>query len=320
MTDFIRIPSNPVPAGGEIEVVETADGAKLRTAFFPAGNQRGSVVLLNGRCEFIEKYFEVIEDLRKRGFSVATMDWRGQGLSSRALPVSEKGHINDFGAFKSDLRYFIDKIVKPRFNGPRVLMTHSMGGLPALMLLNEGCDAFQCAVLCAPMTRLALSPAMEIGARTLAGAACNLGWSRVSALGVKEHSLQFEGNILTSDKRRHDRFRELQAAAPNACVFAPTYGWLNAAMKGVDDIHKPGRLNGVKTPVLIISAGKDELVDSNDHRQLAAQYEIINQIEIDGALHEILMERDEIRDQYWRAFDDFVDPIIEKSHQREQHA
>ncbi len=312
MTDFIRIPSNPVPAGGEIFDIDAADGAKLRAALFPAENARGSAILMSGRSEFIEKYFEVIEDLRARGLSVATMDWRGQGLSSRMLPVSEKGHINDFGAYKSDLRNFVDDIVKSRFGGPRILMTHSMGGLPGLMLLADGYDGFARAVLCAPMTRLFPNLRMRVFARTLAGAACNLGASRLSVMGVKEYSLEFEGNVLTSDRRRHDRFRELQAAAPNASIFAPTYGWLNAAVKAMDDIHKPGQLDAIKTPVLIISAENDQLVDANDHGALAAANNAIDCITIKGALHEILMERDEIRDQYWAAFDNFIAPVFEK--------
>lgn len=311
MTDFIRIPSNPVPKGGEIFDIDTADGAKLRAALFPVENARATVTLLNGRCEFIEKYFEVIEDLRKRRFSVATMDWRGQGLSSRLLPVSEKGHINDFGTFKSDLRIFFEDIVKPRFQGPHILMTHSMGGLPALNLLADGYEEFSRAILCAPMTRFFANARMRIYARTMAGVMCNLGASRLSVAGVKEYSLKFEGNILTSDPRRHERFRELQAAAPNACILAPTYGWLDAGIKAIDDIHKPERLAKIKTPVLIISAENDHLIDSKDHRVLANANSAIDCITVEGALHEILMERDEIRDQYWTAFDKFVAPVFE---------
>ncbi len=313
MTDFIRIPSNPVPKGSEVFNVDTADDAKIRAALFPAENARGTVTLLNGRCEFIEKYFEVIEDLRKRGFSVATMDWRGQGLSSRLLPVSEKGHINDFDTFKSDLRIFFEDIVKPRFQGPHILMTHSMGGLPALNLLADGYSEFQRAILCAPMTRFFASARMRIYARTMAGVMCNIGASRLSVAGVKEYSLKFEGNILTSDPVRHERFRELQAAAPNACILAPTYGWLNAATKAIDDIHDAERLARIDTPVLIISAENDFLVDSKDHVELANANAAIDCITVKGALHEILMERDEIRDQYWTAFDEFVAPVFETS-------
>ena len=57
---------------------------------------RGTVAILGGRGEFIEKYFEVAEDLLSRGLAVATMDWRGQGGSERPLRNARKGHVDDF--------------------------------------------------------------------------------------------------------------------------------------------------------------------------------------------------------------------------------
>lgn len=259
-----------------------------------------------GRSEFIEKYFEVIDELMARGFSVATMDWRGQGLSARLLPVSLKGHITDFGAYRADLRLFTERIAQKRFAGPLVLMTHSMGGAPALQLLADGYDAFAAAVLCAPMTRLFADPLKRAFATVMTSAACALGASRQSILGVKEHSLQFEGNVLTSDPARHARFRELQAAAPSAIIREPTYGWLKAAGDAMDDLHRPGRFAAMKTPTLIVSAENDYLVDSNDHAVLDSRSPLIERALIKGALHEIMMETDQYRAAFWDAVDGFL--------------
>ncbi|MEX0644104.1 MAG: alpha/beta hydrolase [Parvularculaceae bacterium] len=310
MADFIRIPTNQVPPGGEVFDFKGADGGRLRAAVFQAQNARGGVVLMAGRSEFIEKYFEVANDLLARGLSVATMDWRGQGLSERLLPVSVKGHITDFGAYRADLRLFTEEIAKKRFSGPLVLLTHSMGGLPALQLLADGYDAFSAAVLSAPMTNLFSDPLKRLAAGAMAQAACAIGASRQSILGVKEYSLKFEGNVLTSDRARHARFKELQAAAPNAILREPTYGWLKAAADAIDDIHKPNRFAKLKTPVLIVSAENDHLVDSNDHKTLAARSPLIDRVTIPGSLHEILMESDPYRNAFWQAFDAFVEPRI----------
>lgn len=306
MADFIRIPGNPAPPGGEAIDFAAADGAKLRAAVFETENARGGVVLMAGRSEFIEKYFEVIGELMARGFSVAAMDWRGQGLSARLLPISVKGHITDFGAYRADLRLFTEEVAKKRFRQPLVLMTHSMGGAPALQLLADGYDAFSAAVLCAPMTQLFASPLKRAYARAASSIACALGASRQCIPGVKEHSLQFEANILTSDRRRHDRFRELQAAAPNAIIREPTYGWLKAATEAMADLHRPGRFAALKTPVLIVSAENDRLVDSKDHAYLATQSPLIERVLIKGALHEIMMESDEHRAAFWAAVDGFL--------------
>ncbi len=267
-----------------------------------------------GRSEFIEKYFEVVEDLRVRGFSVATMDWRGQGLSERLLPVREKGHIRDFGVFCSDLRRFIDLVVRKRFAGPYILMTHSMGGAPALQMLADGDATWNAAVLCAPMTRLFDGLGQRLGVRLMGEAATRLGMARYAIPGVKEYSMAFEGNVLTSDPVRHRRFQDLQSAAPNATIREPTYGWIRAATEAMDDLHRKGRFAALITPTLIVSAENDCLVRSSDHAWLAKQSPLISFVTIKDALHEIMMERDEIRDQYWRAFDAFVEPRLTAKH------
>lgn len=238
------------------------------------------------------------------------MDWRGQGLSERALPVREKGHIRDFGAFRSDLALFFEGVVRSALPGPYVLLTHSMGGTPALQMLADGDTAYRAAVLVAPMTRLFDGVTRRIGVRALSMAATKFGFARHAIAGVKEHSMEFEGNNLTSDAARHARFRDLQAAAPNATIREPTYGWLRAATEAMDDLHRPGRYAALKTPTLLVSAEHDRLVRSSDHEWLAKQSPMIERVTIEGALHEILMERDEVRNRFWSAFDAFVEPKI----------
>ena len=238
------------------------------------------------------------------------MDWRGQGLSERLLPVREKGHIPDFGVFRSDLRVFMADVVRKRLPGPYLLLSHSMGGLPALQSLADGDETYRAAVFTAPMTRLFDGLLRRIGIRVIAQAATRVGLSRAAIAGVKEHSMAFEGNFLTSDLARHARFRELQSAAPNATIREPTYGWVRAATEAMDDLHRPGRFENLKTPVLIVSAGNDHFVRSSDHRWIAARSPLIENAVIDGALHEILMERDELRNRFWALFDAFIEPRI----------
>ncbi|MEL7488611.1 MAG: alpha/beta hydrolase [Pseudomonadota bacterium] len=309
--NFISIDSNPLPSGAETFEYSSADNACLRAASFATENPRGTVVLMSGRSEFIEKYFEVICDLQARGFNVAMMDWRGQGLSERLLPERDKGHITDFGAYKADLRAFTEDVAVKKFAGPYVLMTHSMGGLPALQLLADGYDRFEAAILCAPMTRLFENKTQRTLIKTMAGVACRLGAARRGVIGVKEHSMDFDGNVLTSDPMRHARFRDLQATAPNAIIREPTYGWLHAAMEAIEDLHRDDKMAKLQTPIRIVSAENDKLVASSDHAVVAALSPLIDVVTVDGALHEILMERDTYRDGFWRAFDGFVDPILD---------
>ena len=106
-----------IPAAALFEpLAMKAVGATLRAARFqsaPDAPARGTCVLLNGQTEFIEKYFEVIDELRGRGFAVATLDWRGQGGSNRQTADSRKSFVGDFSEYDEDLDTLINWIVTP---------------------------------------------------------------------------------------------------------------------------------------------------------------------------------------------------------------
>ncbi|MEE9328783.1 MAG: alpha/beta hydrolase [Parvularculaceae bacterium] len=311
-TDFIDVAQAPIPEGGGVHYFNTVDGAKLRMAAFGLPNQadaRGTVLLLTGRSEFIEKYGEVVRELQDRGFNVAIMDWRGQGLSSRMLPEAEKGHIKTFGTYTADLKLFMAEFVEPQFAGPYFILSHSMGGLPVLSWLADGTDKFTGAVLCAPMTRLPYGPVKGRVIRSMAKIGAKIGMSKRSIIGVKEHSMKFEGNKLTTDKTRHRSFQSLLEAAPNAAVHAPTYGWLDAAYTAMSLLNKPKALDNINCPVLILGAGNDETVDASHAQKLAERQANISYQVIAGAKHEILMEQDNFRQALWQAFDRFMAPL-----------
>ncbi|MDI1364796.1 MAG: alpha/beta hydrolase, partial [bacterium] len=99
---------------------------------FPAGQSstggpRGSVIVSPGRSEPIEKYYEVVDDLLARGFAVLVHDWRGQGLSARALPDRLKGHAKGFKPFLADYTALLDAF-EDRLPKPWIAVGHSMGG------------------------------------------------------------------------------------------------------------------------------------------------------------------------------------------------
>src|SRR5438552_4166784 len=127
-------PENPCPAGAVVEMITARDGITLRTARWPSlsPKPKGTICLFQGRSEYIEKYFEVIRDLRARGFAVATLDWRGQGLSERALPNARKGHVHDFSEYDRDLEAFMKEVVLPDCPPPHFALGHSMGAAPVI--------------------------------------------------------------------------------------------------------------------------------------------------------------------------------------------
>src|ERR1700760_3912961 len=151
-----------------------AVGASLRAARFPADPsvaERGVCVLLNGQTEFIEKYFEVIDELRGRGYAVVTMDWRGQGGSSRMTGDHRKSFVGDFSEYDEDLDTLMNWMVTPLLKAGEkpIALAHSMGAHILLRRLTRKPGDFRFCVLCAPMTAISFRGQREFLVRAVKG-------------------------------------------------------------------------------------------------------------------------------------------------------
>ena len=108
--------------------------------FEPATKPRGTVLVVPGRREFIEKkYTEVGQPLLDLGYRLIIVEPRGQGLSSRFLSGDERqrDHIDDFNTHINDIRAFYKRVVQPGLAKPLIVHGHSMGGHILLRWLAE---------------------------------------------------------------------------------------------------------------------------------------------------------------------------------------
>jgi len=119
-------------------------------------------------------------------------------------------------------------------------------------------------------------------------------------------SRAFDGNLLTSDRQRFQRFANLWTLAPELCLGDPTIGWVNAAFRLMGDFADGEYPRWALTPMLVFAAGDDRIVCSRAVERFAQRLKAGAVISIPGSRHEILMERDAIRSQFWAAFDAFI--------------
>ncbi len=298
------------PPGARFDWMERPDGVRVRVAFWPpqSGAGRGTVVILHGWREFIEKYFETIADLLDRGYGVATMDWRGQGLSSRPLADRHKGHAQTFEPNIEDVHALMAH-AKAELPGPYFLMAHSFGGHCALRFLHEAPNAVDRAVLLAPMIGIYLHFLPEPVARALVKGAQVIGAESGYApfqTRYSEAARHRQMTVLTSDP---DRFEDELAACranPDLALGGVTYGWLGAAFKSIARLRSPGFAEAITTRTLIVLAGCDRVVDNRLARRFYDRLPNAHLLEIAGARHEILKERDDLRQQFFAAFDRFM--------------
>jgi lysophospholipase len=310
--DLVDIVENPVPEGAETSEVFASDGIRLRWARWPpvSGKNLGTVCLLPGRAEFIEKYFEVVGELRRRGFGVAALDWRGQGGSQRLLRNPRKSHVDSFSDYDRDLAAFMEHVVLPDCTPPYFALGHSTGGHVLLRNAVRRPGWFERMVLSAPL--ISLSPHQLPGAftrRVLEGL-CLFGLAEAFVPrggGSRPLSeVPFDDNPFTSDPVRFARTNAVAATAPHLTVAGPTLGWLVAALASFEWLARPDFATSVAVPVLMIGAGADRVVSNTAIEQLGLRLKTGSHIVLPGARHEILMERDVFREQFWAAFDAFV--------------
>jgi lysophospholipase len=65
--------------------------------------------------------------------------------------------------------------------------------------------------------------------------------------------------------------------------------------------------------MLIVAAGADRVTDTYAAKRLASRLGIARMVVIEGAQHEILIERDVVRATFWAVFDQFVAGSASKS-------
>ncbi len=295
-----------VPDGGEVQVVSTPDGVELRVAVWSAPANRaarGTVLLFAGYTEFIEKYYETVARLRARGFAVVTFDWRGQGLSSRLLPNRCKGHVDDYATFMSDALLVHEQVVSD-LPGPYLLLGHSMGGHLALRFLQDFPGRFERAVLSAPMMGWDQFPLSVARAIASTNVALGMGTSYTWLRGDPDPANPV--NNVTSDSRRFERAMAFLDKAPDLRLGGPTWRWLQQATASIARIMDRDRLIRVKTPVLVASAGRDEIISPAKHAELPFLNTTFTVFPIEASMHEILQETDEIQERFWGGFDQFV--------------
>ncbi len=308
------IEGQSIPKGARVGTVETADGASIRYARWRAAKDvktdrpLGTIILLQGRSECIEKYYETIDEFRSWGFCVLVFDWRGQGASQRLLPNAQKGHIENFNQYLEDLEAILTQVALPDCKPPLNIVAHSTGALVSLMAAPALGNRIERMVLATPLLRLNNLPLRQETLQRALGIASFLGFSRtyLAKNPLAYMTRKFEGNKLTSDPARFARNQAIFAKHPFLGLGAPTVSWVFAACRAMARVHEPGYVNSISVPSLIIGGSDDQVVDTSAVERFARKLRSGAFLTISGARHEIMQERDAFRAQAMSAIGTFL--------------
>lgn len=302
------------PAGGQAWWVTTKDNVRIRIGGWQREDAKGTVLLFDGRSEYIEKYGRNAKDFLANGYNLLSIDWRGQGLADRLTKDPAAGHVCDFPDYQNDVKAMMDHAEELGFNGPYFLIGHSMGGLIANRSIAEGLSV-QAVAFSSPMWGVIIPRALRPFAKLIASTAVSFGKGHSYVLtGSSDNYIdtaEFEDNELTNDPEMWDYLRNQVRAVPEFALGSPTMKWLFKAFEEFDFMH------GSKAPNLpcITFLGTDEkIVHPDKIRQRMAKWPGSKLVEIPGGRHEMLMDTPELREKIANDICAFFDEHREVEH------
>jgi len=284
------------------------DNITVRYSHCIPKSPRATIVICSGRIESYLKYKEFIYDLYQNGFAVFILDHRGQGLSDRMTSDPQHGYVAHFDDYVDDFVTFVETIVKPKQQGPLLLVCHSMGGAIGALTLLRMPKLFSKAVFASPMFGIKPSlPNWLANGLIRTGLAVNRMKKADSGyfFGQTPYiAFPFALNKLTHSKTRYALFRELYDEERDIQLGGVTTEWLAAAHQAMNKIENSA--GAITTPILVLSADDDAIIDNKRQRLVAQRMPNATLEIVPRAYHELFTESDDIRERSLTRILDFL--------------
>jgi len=283
------------PPGGAAYWARADDGVRLRLGAFPAERAQGTVLILPGRTEYIEKYAFAAKALAQRGLASLIIDWRGQGLSDRLLPDPVTGHVDFFADYQRDVAAMVAVAEALDLPRPWHMLAHSMGGAIGLRAALSGLAVATCA-FSGPMWGIRISALLRPAAWTLGWASRRLGFGHRYPPGQTADnyvlSEPFETNALTNDAPMYLAMIEQITRYPALSLGGPSLRWLHEALIECRDL---ARRPSPALPCLTLLGSAEDIVDVPRIHDRMARWPHGHLETLPGGRHEVLMDTPELR-------------------------
>ena len=266
-------------------------GITLRFFTIEKNEESAALVVLGGHTESYIKYAELFYDLRDLPVSIYALDQRGQGFSDHLLKDREKSHVANWEDYTADLKLFMDGVVKAKQHAKVFVFGHSLAGAVAAAYLEKYPGEFDGAILNAPLVRTTIGFLGTVAVNTIdlfgGGDGYVPGGSPYAAT-------PFEKNKETHSPARHERKLRDYEDHPEIRLGFPTVHWMAEAGRMASFVQSGAA--SIAVPVLVLRADEDAYVDGAGLDEFCRKLPNCRRVFLKGAWHEILIERDEIRD------------------------
>ncbi len=278
---------------------ESFDGAKIFYESYEHPEEKATIVMSHGFCEFTKKFEEVIFYFFQEGYSVYIHDHRGHGYSQRNTLDRCKVHQQSYEEYVQDMHLFITNVVRNEQKDRKlILYGHSMGGAIAALYLEEHPEIFTCAILSSPMLEIDFgkTPSTIAWWVMLIKKITHSEEEYVSGHGAFDGIPLFETSSCLSKARYEDIFSK-RVQDENYQTYGASCAWTLASISAVRKIRKHAKK--VKVPVLLFQAGKDTTVRSGGQINFAKRSGNTRLVIIPESKHEIYNADSKIRKEYY---------------------
>ena len=277
--------------------LRASDGVRIRIAAWRPEEEeaKGTILILPGRTEHIEKYHETASAFAERGFATLAIDWRGQGLSDRLLEDELIGHVVRITDYQHDLAAALQAAKEMELPKPWHLIGHSMGGCIGLRAVMEGVDVTTCAFT-GPMWGIYFSPFVKPFSRALPAFLDKIGLGAKLAPSTKRNNYvlinEFKGNVLTKDEAQFEMMRMHLTTHPQLAIGGPSNRWLLEALRETAELAKRPSPD---VPCLCFLGSDEAIVEHTSIYDRMSRWPNGHLEVLENAEHELLMEVESVR-------------------------
>ena len=256
----------------------------------PESAVRKLMILVNGRAENMLKWTELAYDFYQQGYDVLLFDHRGQGYSQRIIP--QKGHLDEFRFYTDDMAKIIEKATALYAYQAQYILAHSLGALISTYYLANYDHYIKKAVLSSPFFGVPMKHPLRDEVIIATMMAFGQGHRYVFGKGhYKPADLNL--NELSHSKTRMKWMNRINRKRSDIHLGGPTFRWVHLCLNAIKAL--PKIIPRVETPVLILQAEKEKIVDNKNLEKLTALFPHAESMLVPQAKHEILFEKDNVR-------------------------
>lgn len=278
------------------------NNVNLRYTAYHVEDSQGALVVLGGRTDSYVKYAELWHDFKDTKYSLYILDQRGHGFSDPLSQSQTKSF--RFNDYVDDLKQFLNDVVAKHGHQRIVLLGYSMGGVVAALYALRYPNTIHSMIVCSPMFGINTGIVPSWCIASIATMLDLVGKGARAFPFGKKYDIDRLFQNAGKNGTRGDIIKQLFEMYPETRIGIPTVRWMREAMRaGRYAVRHAGH---IATPTLLLQAGRDKTVKLQAQDRFSARAPLCTHVCLSDARHDIIMEKDALRDKALHFIRDFL--------------